>query len=528
MLNNKVKRRVVRKRPGRNVTCPCGSGLKYKKCHGSVAQAMPSPEKMAAAQQRHEAKEALRRHQQGEGKPIISAEVADHRIVAVGNRVYFGKNQRTFIDFLDNYIRATLGADWGEEELQKPLRERHQILQWYEAVCAYQKKYASQPKGEIQSSPKTGLMLAYYGLAYNLYLLQHNAELQAFLIRRLKRSDHFYAAYYETFVAAWFIVAGFELALENEQDTSTTHVEFIATRAGRSYSVEAKARLANKNNYAVSNQLYKALRKKSKHRRFVFIDANVGGEIDPEDFREQVTASVRRAESRMTIHGNPAPPAYVFVTNQPYHLRLDDESVPRVLLCLGFKIPDFGSGIGFSSLIAAHRAREKHVDAHSLQDAFKNFDIPTTFDGEITEFAFGEAKRRFQIGQVYQIEQGVSATLTTDWVVQGKGTVYLCFQTEDGKFPILTAELTDSEMAAYRTHPETFFGRILKQGGQLEQPIDLFDFFLRSYREAPKKRLLEFMKDAPDIEDLERLPEDDLRLIYAERLTHSLFAKKAK
>ena len=91
----------------------------------------------------------------------------------------------------------------------------------------------TKPAGEIQDCPTNGLTYAYLGLAYNLYLLEHNAELQAYLVRRLKHPDTFYAAYYETHVAAWFILAGFTLAIENEEDSTRTHVEFIATRDGR-------------------------------------------------------------------------------------------------------------------------------------------------------------------------------------------------------------------------------------------------------------------------------------------------------
>ena len=55
--------------------------------------------------------------------------------------------------------------------------------------------------------------------------------------------------------------------------------------------------------------------------------------------------------------------------------------------------------------------------------------------------------------------------------------------------------------------------------------MDLFDFFLKGYRETPKAKLLEFMKDAPDIVQLEKLPEEELRLVYAERLTLSVVSR---
>ena len=219
MSNNKRRQRARTARLGRNDPCPCGSGRKYKRCHGRAQAGSAEPEASRAALDAHHAKETLRRHQQGEGKPIISTEFAGHRVVAVGNKLYAAKGQKTFVDFLDNYLRMVLGGSWGNAEIRKPLEDRHQIMQWYDAVCAQQRRYASRPEGEIQASPLTGLMSAYYGLAYNLYLLQHSAELQAYLVARLKHAHSFYAAYYETFVAAWFILAGFELAIENERDS---------------------------------------------------------------------------------------------------------------------------------------------------------------------------------------------------------------------------------------------------------------------------------------------------------------------
>ena len=118
-MSNKARARSRNNRLGRNDPCPCGSGRKYKKCHCDLAQSGPDPGEITAALEEHAAKESLRKHQQGKGKPIISTEFADHRFVAVGNTLYFGKNQRTFVDFLNNYIRMALGGDWGTAEIKK-------------------------------------------------------------------------------------------------------------------------------------------------------------------------------------------------------------------------------------------------------------------------------------------------------------------------------------------------------------------------------------------------------------------------
>ena len=121
-----------------------------------------------------------------------------------------------------------LGADSGNRELRKPLEDRHPILKWYHLLCMLQREFIKEP-GKVHSEPMTGAAAAYLGLAYNLYALDHNAELQRRLVERLKDRDQFPGALYETFVAASMLRAGFNLEFENESDGSTTHCEFTAT-----------------------------------------------------------------------------------------------------------------------------------------------------------------------------------------------------------------------------------------------------------------------------------------------------------
>ncbi|MBE3142359.1 MAG: SEC-C domain-containing protein [Planctomycetes bacterium] len=267
-MNNK-------KRIGRNDPCPCGSGKKFKKCHGISAQVKFSPirdplsdpeirnriEQMKAAQ-------IQREKQQGLGRPIISSLFKGYRIVAVGNRIYWNKEEicQTFIDFLSLYIRRLFGQEWANVELKKDPEDRHPLMQWYGSVCEEQRK-AFKKEGEVFNVPVTGAMFAYITLAYNLYLIAHNTHLvhgeglHARLIDRLKSKESFFPAFYETMVVASFIKAGFQIELENEADSSTHHAEFVATSAKtkRIYSVEAKHRQIGKQNTAIRNQLYKAL-----------------------------------------------------------------------------------------------------------------------------------------------------------------------------------------------------------------------------------------------------------------------------
>lgn len=365
------------------------------------------------------ADETRRESMQGFGKPIIGMQWKGYQFVGVGNKLHYGKN--------------ALGPEWGTTELQKPAGQRHRILQWNYVMTLYQNSLITAP-GKIHSAPMTGAAAAYYGLAYNLYLLEHNVELQRRLIGRLKNSEQFHAAYYETFVAASFILAGFELEMEDEGNPNTTHCEFSAKSksSGKTYSVEAKSRAPNKAHLDVGNQPYAALCKDASHERIVFIDVNIlmDKANTEEKWLAEIVPAVKNREPKMTIRNQPAPPTFVVVTNHPYHHDLDSVEALRAAFALGFKIEDFGVTAKFNGCIPACKAKQKYADVFSLMGATRNYRIPSTFDGEIGELAFGEVERRWVIGQQYDLsefEPGAVGVLTHGVVVVENKTAHLAF-----------------------------------------------------------------------------------------------------
>ena len=183
----------------RNAICPkCESGKKYKHCcgHHSKQQTGPNQANIQHLINRQKANELRRQQQQGRGRPIISTKIRDHQIVAVGNVIYYSDSWKTVTDLLCYYIKSAFardGADWETEELKKPEDERHPIVQWYHKLCDFQRK-TFDPTKEIQYSTPTNAVICYLGLAYNLYLLQHNVELQDIYIKRLKDIHNFQGA----------------------------------------------------------------------------------------------------------------------------------------------------------------------------------------------------------------------------------------------------------------------------------------------------------------------------------------------
>ncbi len=256
-----------------------------------IRNEIPNEVKKQIAQKMMQEKTFEARH--GKGKQIITTEFNDWRFVAVGNELHYSKKDKTkfFPDFLGNYIRAKLGQEWGNAEIAKPLRERHQTLQWYDSMCHFQMKQKPDEAGAYKTAAN-GSMLSWLRLAYDLYIIKHNAELQEEVIRRVKNKTQFQGARFELTAAASMIVAGFEINFEDESDRTRKHAEFIATHPSNvRVAVEAKSRHRNGvlgfgDSYggvseeqtprvAVERLLNRALAKEPENPFFIFIDVNL-------------------------------------------------------------------------------------------------------------------------------------------------------------------------------------------------------------------------------------------------------------
>jgi hypothetical protein len=476
--------------------------------------------------QRLKAKQLQVEKQQGLGKSIISIESNGYRLVAVWNRIYYSQKWKTFHDFLLEYIRMIFGKEWGQAEFAKPFKERHPVIQWHEIAYNYMKQY-QKGDGTINNAPMTGAMSAYINLSYNLYLLAHNVEIQERLIRRLKDISQFRGAQYETYVAAEFIKAGFGLEIENEEDSRTTHCEFTAISkiTGRKYSIEAKARQPHKDNVSIGNQLYSALKKKAKYERVIFVDVNIT------DFIKEVpsiVAELKRKEGTLKVDGEPAPCAYVFVTNHPFEYDLEGICEHRAGFAHGYKIPDFDFDFSFTNIRDVLKAREKHKDMFELVKSIcEHEEIPSTFDGKAPEFAFAEknAPARLVIGEKYTIPgdggKNVEGVLVNATVSEAEKKVFGVYRTNDGKQIICTNPMTDQELIAYRRQPDTFFDVCLKQGKKARDPLALFDFFYESYKNCPREKLLSFLKDRDDFENLKTFSNEELLITCCEAWVYS-------
>ncbi|MBN1973316.1 MAG: SEC-C domain-containing protein [Sedimentisphaerales bacterium] len=538
------------KKVGRNEPCPCGSGKKYKKCHGNsnLIEKEPtfiSDHKAIENILKHkEAEELQRIQQQGKGRPIISTIFKGYRFVAVGNRFHYSKSWKTFHDFLFDYIKILFGKKWGEAEKNKDLENRHPILQWLHIISTYKKDILSKNKQEVISSPMNGATFAYLTLSYNLYLIAHNTHLvhgdrlHKRLIDRLKNIDSFYPAFYETMVASSFIKAGFQIELENEEDSASNHAEFTAVslKTQKIYSVEAKHRQGDKGHTGIGYQVYKALKKDLKHERVVFINLNVALNQDNSGklgWLDDVIGEMRTLENS-ELDGKEAPQAYIFITNHPFLYNLDSFIFPPAAVAEGFKIPDFKLDSTFLNLRDALKSRDNHIDMLDIMKAMREYDhIPETFDGDIPEYAFDKInKPRLIVGHKYLVPdrsgKEYEAILKDAIVMENEKKVYGIYQLDNGQQIMAACPLFDKELEVFKQYPDTFFGVYKKNSKEAKDPIDLFDFFHGVYRKSSKDKLLKFMEDHPDYEKLQKESQEELAFIYCERLVYSLLSQNSK
>jgi len=500
-------------------------------CCGSLARAEAS-----LLRDRIEASEKQRRDQQGHGRPIQSFNQNDARIVVVGKRL-FQSTTKTFHEFLFEYVGRAFGIDWFRKQMQSA--NPHPAAGWANAMNA--DRFDRHERRSTRSACNgTRSLLA---MAYNLYLIEHHYEqyeepLLARLLKRLREPDNFFPTLSETYAAAAFLKAGFLLQFEDDRSAGE-HSEFVAThpKTGRKFSVEVKTRAgpdrtdaSAAKRFRISDRLRRALSKALPHDRVVWINLNIA-DPTPQDGKGwigEIMAEVRSAESSLKISGQLAPPAYLFITNQPYHYHPSTIVGAPVIGALGFRIPDFQNPgpVTFRDIVLSKRT---HSEMHELIDSLRRHtEPPATFEGSAPELAFGDDSNRLPpllIGNQYLIPDGsggeMEGILQSAIMVEPEKLAYGIYRTADQRHVIVTTPMTDMEMAAWRRHPETFFGKVQQVTKQVESPLDLAEFMYETYRTTPKEKLLSFMQDHPNIIQFKEMSQDDLAILYSEQIAVS-------
>ncbi len=343
--------------------------------------------------------------EQGLGVPVRSYVLDGHRFVHVGDKVMRSKKKfhwNTFQDFLRSYINDVLfcKGGWYRNEQNKPLTEKHPILQWLENDIKNNNDISTAIQNEpgIYSKPMIGSSRSLLRLAWNLFLIAHNnVNIQSRLLKRLKTPDSFHGAYYEIHVAAMLIQAGFHVKLEYDQ--SKSHYDITATSkiTGKLYSVEAKTKavagvlgkVADKEvkfkssaeDPTIIAQLKKALKQTAQYPRMIFIDMNVSPDLIDEKYIRKAIDSIKTYELSQ-IDSEKLKQAYVLVTNHPSHYVTQTNDMQIAVGVSGYNINDlpFGTPPPDSDNQKIKKSFETHKDLVRLvQSMTTHYEMPTRF-----------------------------------------------------------------------------------------------------------------------------------------------------
>lgn len=537
---------------GRNEPCPCGSGIKFKRCcidkrkpqARRTTTSVPS-EMMQRAQEMlrlREAAENVRQQQQGHGKPILSWTDHGYRLVAVGKTIHYAQNWLVFPDFLLEFMKKTLGREWGTREKEKG---SHPVFRWLEK---FQKHSDSLPKeGKLKSGQMMGYLACWLHLGYALYLIGHNDGLPKPLLKRLRNPATFMPAYHEAIVGAALAVAGFEISNAETKATSTPTPEFRAKSktTGTIYEVEAKRKerwkaptdevahpdFLRELEIYVRDQVHAASKKKLNNPIYWF-ELSIPTLTQEADWRAiaaRIEDVLRGVAQSMTVAGTPIAPAFVVITNHTFLANEDIEGEPSFAVLETIKIDDypFGRAMEIEDALVAY---DKYRDIFGMMDAWKVArSVPVTFDGTPPELLSpdGVPQSTIRIGDVVDTQfegQLVKAKVTEIATMNNEAMVAL---SANGRFWLAKMPLSEGEAKAAARFTDAVFGKDnASRGLRDEDPFDLYDFLRRAQAHMSQEQVDKFFQQNPTVRQYKDLPLKDARVRIAREYTKWMWARR--
>lgn len=233
----------------------------------------------------------------GARTPIQSSWVnGNTRFRIVWNVLWNSPQERTFHEFLDTLVKATLGPEWLGQQKVLPADKQHVVFRWRTAMLSLMTQGVGTEDGVHLQRTRTGPAEAYLCFGYDLFWLQIHHKLPDRLVERLRERKTFQSARYEILIAAIFARAGFNIEWLDDGAESGKHCEFIAVHKerGTRVAVEAKSRLRS-GSYHFSGPISVELKgdifdlydKAVKQRPsdgtpyLIFIDTNLNDRIPP-------------------------------------------------------------------------------------------------------------------------------------------------------------------------------------------------------------------------------------------------------
>jgi hypothetical protein len=81
--------------------------------------------------------------------------------------------------------------------------------------------------------------------------------------------------------------------------------------------------------------------------------------------------------------------------------------------------------------------------------------------------------------------------------------------------------MSPAQLADWRAHKDSYFGKVLPVGGKVNNAFELFEWFVENYRGLPRDQLLARFAGAPDFETVCALSDEDLLYHFCECMVAS-------
>jgi hypothetical protein len=331
---------------GRNEPCPCHSGKKYKQCCGRNRTDAIIPPEVLNLFARHAADEQRHRERYGQVRRPRTVVGGEWRFISVGGKELVRiPRKTTFHGFLFKHLYSVLGAGWIERELKKEW-DSHPLAEWAEAERRIRATISDDATEPVEVVPN-GTLKAFITLAYDLYVVADNEQLLRRLVKRLREPRQFQGARYELAVTATLLRAGFDIAHEDERDSSRRHPEFIAKHraTGEEVAVEAKSKhragvlgfrdpkaTAADLRLGIGALLRDAAGKVKDRPYIVFVDLNLppgsAHEADIAEWKDEILELLQRVNVETVDGEERTITNLLLLTNFPHHYSAGDAPAP--------------------------------------------------------------------------------------------------------------------------------------------------------------------------------------------------------